>query len=431
MQWEDYKNIHIVGIKGAGTSALAFWLKKKGVNVQGSDVDEQFFSDKILKKISISVLPFSEKNIDSDIDAVIYSPAYDENHIERRAAQKLNIPQFSYPEFLGLIFNDHFGIAIAGTHGKSTTSALVAHILEKTGNDPSAVIGAEVLNWKSNARVGNSKYFVIEADEYKESFLHYKPKALLVTNIDWDHPDHFKTNEHYIRAFQKLASQVDPQGFIIAQEKDAILLKPYASTKNFFTYSAVNIKNPNLIGKHNQQNIGAALTLVSRLDIERGDSENAVASFSGTRRRFEILFENEKIAIIDDYAHHPEEIKSTLAAAKEKFPNHKLWALFQPHTFTRTRHLLQEFAKSFEDADRVWITDIYASARETKSGITAQNLVKEIKKYHTNADYWPFEEQTKNFLENWDHKTQTVILIMGAGDIFKIAYALSQNLTSS
>lgn len=416
-------------------SALACWLKQKGVDVQGSDISEQFFSDTILNKNHIKVMRFDENNIQSDLDAVIYSPAYNENHPERTRARELNIPQFSYPEFLGMIFNKHFGVAVAGTHGKSTTAALIAHILEQTGNDPNAIIGAELLNWDSNARAGlsaglaeNSKYFVIEADEYKESFLNYKPKALLVTNIDWDHPDHFKTREHYIRAFQKLASQIDKNGFIVARPRDGALIKPYLTTQTLATYEPVDIETNYLFGNHNKENIGAALALVKQLGAGEEKAREAIKSFRGTRRRFEILFENKKIAIIDDYAHHPEEIKATLAGAKEKYPNRKIWCLFQPHTFTRTKYLLQDFAKSFEHADRVWITDIYASAREVAQEISAQDLIKEIKKYHDAADYWPFKEKPEKFLDNWDKKTPIAFLIMGAGDIFKIAYALKERI---
>src|SRR3989344_7998160 len=435
------KRIHMIAIKGAGVSGLAQILKGLGHNVSGSDTADTFFTDKILKKTDICVkTPFSVKNIPQNIDLAISSMAYlKSDNIEIKELKKRKIPIFGYANALGSIFNQYYGIAIAGTHGKSTVSAMIAYILEQAGLEPFALIGAELLNWKSNARISkklqanqqisrpknifqikNKKqdsyfeqskkqesYFVIEADEYKEQFLNYKPNIIVLTDIDFDHPDYYKNKKAYKNAFKKFIKNIKRNGVIIKNNK--------LISKNY---------DLQLIGKHNQRNANLAYLTCKKLGIQDKVIKKALIKFKGTRRRLEKVGKFKNATVIDDYAHHPTEVKASLLALKKEYPNKELVVLFHPHTFSRTKEFLKEFAKSLEIADKIYLLDIYSSSREKHSNITSDDIIKNIKKEAKNLKTILYA--IKFFKKNLSSKQ--VLVTMGAGNVCNVAYSLCSQL---
>ena len=435
------KRIHMIAIKGAGVSGLAQILKGLGHNVSGSDTADTFFTDKILKKTDICVkTPFSVKNIPQNIDLAISSMAYlKSDNIEIKELKKRKIPIFGYANALGSIFNQYYGIAIAGTHGKSTVSAMIAYILEQAGLEPFALIGAELLNWKSNARISkklqanqqisrpknifqiNNKkqdsyfeqskkqesYFVIEADEYKEQFLNYKPNIIVLTDIDFDHPDYYKNKKAYKNAFKKFIKNIKRNGVIIKNNK--------LISKNY---------DLQLIGKHNQRNANLAYLTCKKLGIQDKVIKKALIKFKGTRRRLEKVGKFKNATVIDDYAHHPTEVKASLLALKKEYPNKELVVLFHPHTFSRTKEFLKEFAKSLEIADKIYLLDIYSSSREKHSNITSDDIIKNIKKEAKNLKTILYA--IKFFKKNLSSKQ--VLVTMGAGNVCNVAYSLCSQL---
>ena len=425
------KRIHMIAIKGAGVSGLAQILKGLGHNVSGSDTVDTFFTDKILKKTDICVkTPFSVKNIPQNIDLAISSMAYlKSDNIEIKELKKRKIPIFGYANALGSIFNQYYGIAIAGTHGKSTVSAMIAYILEQAGLEPFALIGAELLNWKSNARISkklqanqqisrpknifqikNKKQdscFVIEADEYKEQFLNYKPNIIVLTDIDFDHPDYYKNKKAYKNAFKKFIKNIKRNGVIIKNNK--------LISKNY---------DLQLIGKHNQRNANLAYLTCKKLGIQDKVIKKALIKFKGTRRRLEKVGKFKNATVIDDYAHHPTEVKASLLALKKEYPNKELVVLFHPHTFSRTKEFLKEFAKSLEIADKIYLLDIYSSSREKHSNITSDDIIKNIKKGAKNLKTILYA--IKFFKKNLSSKQ--VLVTMGAGNVCNVAYSLCSQL---
>ena len=421
------KRIHMIAIKGAGVSGLAQILKGLGHNVSGSDTVDTFFTDKILKKTDICVkTPFSVKNIPQNIDLAISSMAYlKSDNIEIKELKKRKIPIFGYANALGSIFNQYYGIAIAGTHGKSTVSAMIAYILEQAGLEPFALIGAELLNWKSNARISKKlqanqqisrpknifqikskkqdSCFVIEADEYKEQFLNYKPNIIVLTDIDFDHPDYYKNKKAYKNAFKKFIKNIKRNGVIIKNNK--------LISKNY---------DLQLIGKHNQRNANLAYLTCKKLGIQDKVIKKALIKFKGTRRRLEKVGKFKNATVIDDYAHHPTEVKASLLALKKEYPNKELVVLFHPHTFSRTKEFLKEFAKSLEIADKIYLLDIYSSSREKHSNITSDDIIKNIKKGAKNLKTILYA--IKFFKKNLSSKQ--VLVTMGAGDVCNVAYSL-------
>ena len=425
------KRIHMIAIKGAGVSGLAQILKGLGHNVSGSDTADTFFTDKILKKTDICVkTPFSVKNIPQNIDLAISSMAYlKSDNIEIKELKKRKIPIFGYANALGSIFNQYYGIAIAGTHGKSTVSAMIAYILEQAGLEPFALIGAELLNWKSNARISKKlqanqqisrpknifqikskkqdSCFVIEADEYKEQFLNYKPNIIVLTDIDFDHPDYYKNKKAYKNAFKKFIKNIKRNGVIIKNNK--------LISKNY---------DLQLIGKHNQRNANLAYLTCKKLGIQDKVIKKALIKFKGTRRRLEKVGKFKNATVIDDYAHHPTEVKASLLALKKEYPNKELVVLFHPHTFSRTKEFLKEFAKSLEIADKIYLLDIYSSSREKHSNITSDDIIKNIKKEAKNLKTILYA--IKFFKKNLSSKQ--VLVTMGAGNVCNVAYSLCSQL---
>ncbi len=451
---QDYNHVYMIGIKGVGMTALAQILKAKGLNISGSDIEEVFITDEVLKKLQIKYYnSFSKNNIPSETDLIIYSTAYGPENVEMQAALERKIDKLSYPEALGCLFNVKCGIAVAGSHGKTTTTAMLGWILIQSNVKPTVVVGSKISNLDTNAYVGNGDCMVIEADEYQNKFKYYDPKVLVVTNIDYDHPDYFKTKEEYHNTFKKFISKVAKKnGTIVSCGDDSELkhiiklYKKHTITYGFNksnTWVATNIyQNKNsttftilknnilkgkvvikLNGSYNVLNTLAAIATADLCGVSLTLIKKALRSFVGTSRRQEYIGQKNSVIMYDDYAHHPTEIRATLSALINKYPKQKVWAVFHPHTFTRTKVFLSQFAKSFKGVYKVIVLDIYGSARETKAVVHSKDLVKRININSQNALYIPSKEEAFLFLKQ-NLKKSDVIITLGAGDVWKITHKL-------
>lgn len=448
------KRVHFVGIKGVAMSALALWYKEAGYSVTGSDISDEFPTDEILSQNGITVLDFSPKNITNiRPDLVIYTGAHGgRQNDEVVAAEAVGIPALPHGKALGSVMKSAFQISVAGSHGKTTTSAMVATVLALSGQDPSWAIGCGMIRGLGfPGHFGKGKIFVAEADEYitdpghdaTPRFLWQNPDILVVTNIDYDHPDAYSTLSDVQEAFVNLQGKQKENGTTIinADDRASEVLRTNAVTygttqsadyqvtgirfgpqRTYFTLhergmevGEFTLKIP---GKHNALNAAAAVIACRLAGVSWQDCKKYLAQFGGTKRRFEMIGEVDGVRIIDDYAHHPDEIRATLAAAHTWYPDKRIFAVFQPHTYSRTRALLSEFAKSFANAYEVILTDIYASAREHETlGINGKTLVSETAKYHRNVYYEPDYGAVSKLLH--EHMGPgDIVLFMGAGNIY-------------
>ena len=405
------KNIHFVGIKGIAMASLAVWAKEAGKIVTGTDVGEQFPSDEVLTTAGISFdVGFDPKHIDQyKPDLVVYTGAHGgRDNEEVQHAAKKGIALLPHGKALGLAMEGHRQITVAGSHGKTTVTAMIAMILAKAGLDPSYAIGSGMISGLGlPGHFGRGEWFVAEGDEYVTDpghdqtprFLWQKPEILVITNIDLDHPDVYPDLDSIAAAFDRLASQ----------SKTVITTRDLSLDTD-----TVKLLVP---GVHNQLNARLAIAAAKRSGVSDGQARAALEGFGGAKRRFEKIGEKDGILFYDDYAHHPAEIAATLAAARGVFPKNRIIAIFQPHTYSRTKALMDEFAHSFGDGDVIILTDIYASAREHDTmGITGETLAHETKKYHENVQFAATKHDVKTYLFSI-LTSGDIVFFMGAGDI--------------
>lgn len=446
-------------------SALAIYAKERGFGVTGSDTEETFVTDKTLQKAGISVLPFSPQNLKSRPEIVVVSAAYSKDNIEVREARRRHLEIKPYSEALAMFANDLQIIAVAGIHGKTTTTALLSFILTKANLDPSFVIGSgEIPSLGATGHFGRGDYFVLEADEYRKSseemtskFLDFSPKVEIITSIEMDHPDMFSTEEKVYDAFYKFACRVPRTGFIVLcvdypktrkiihslvdrnfetygfNEKASWQIVDFLEIQDYSSFYILNCGNKigpfkiKLPGKFNALNATAAIITALRLGIEEKLAKKYLFSFSGVKRRFEKIGQVDNITIIDDYAHHPRSVAMALEAARARYPQAEIYCIFQAHTYSRTKELLNEFASSFRAADHVIITEIYASQRETKATISGQDLASAIRKEQKSVKFIP--DKNKIVQELVDNVTRPALIItMGAGDIYKLGNLILERL---
>ncbi len=456
----SYKNIHFVGIKGVGMAALAVYCQERGFKVTGSDIKENFITDVLLQKFHIPVYPkFDKKNINPDIDLMIYSGAYDiRKNPETKYALVKKIPLLSHGEALGWFMNEKKGISVAGTHGKTTSTALLTTVFVKANLDPSYIIGtSEIKGLKTPGHFGQGNYFIVEADEYQTSlnfqkkprFLWQNPFCVLLTNIDFDHPDVFKDLNEVKEAFRQLIVKIPKNGFLfyngddedirdIIKDLKCRLVSFGENPKNNFVIKKVHFQNQktiveienqnyvfdfslNLIGKHNAFNACGVYAVAKHLGLKESLIRQAFDYYQGCKRRLEKKKEKNGILYYDDYAHHPVEIKNTLEALKSQYPSQRLIVIFQPHTFSRTQALLSDFKQCFQKAEVVIITKIFASVREKQKNfkITSRSLFTAVKQNKSNVFYADSFSQVLGYLKNITKKND-VVVTMGAGDIYKI-----------
>ncbi|OGF74402.1 hypothetical protein A2Y47_02245 [Candidatus Giovannonibacteria bacterium RIFCSPLOWO2_12_43_8] len=413
MNWLN-KKIHCVGIKGSGLSGLAILLKNEGAIISGSDTEEAFPSEDELKKNGIEIEIFSEKNITEDIDLVIYSGAW-KDHFEMENARRLGIEELSYGEALGEFAKGKKTIVITGTHGKTTTTALLGQIFEAGGLDPCVLTGDMVKAWESSVRLptgqaggGKGDYFIVEGDEYQEKFKYFSPVGIIIPSLDYDHPDYFKDKESYQKAFTDWI-RANPQAIVVTEPEEA---DEKIFSKARFIFPGANYKRNALL----------AIRLSRIFGLDDASIISGINNFKGVRRRLDYYsLASGDLIIIYDYAHHPAEIRSTLKALRGQYPEHKIVAIFQPHTYTRTKVFLGDFARAFSDAQEVYFEEIYASAREKNESIKIEDLINLAKEYHQNAFNFSDFDAKKFF-------GKLLFVFMGAGDIWRAAEKLSKSL---
>jgi len=389
------ERVHLVGIGGAGISAIARVLLERGVTVTGSDRERSEYAA-ALEEEGVDVWYGHAREHVHGADVVVASSAIPEDNVELREALDQGIPAYRRPAYLPMLLQGQRTIAVAGTHGKTTTTGMLAWILSEAGKAPGFIVGGMLPNFGTNAHAGTGQDFVIEADEYKQTFLSLTPSIGVVTNVEHDHPDCYPTYEDCVAAFQAFVDRVQDVLVVSADDAGAAGLSPAQARRVTYGISHAaqwtlmeskagkhggmhatlihegedcGTMQISLDGSHNLLNALAAAAGAYEAGIPIADSLSALASYQGAARRFQILGQAQHVTVVDDYAHHPTEIKATLAAARARYPDAGIWAVFQPHTYSRTRTLLTDLRTAFADADHVLVTDIFA-AREVPDGVT-------------------------------------------------------------
>ena len=452
---EKRKHIHLIGIGGTGLSAIAKVLLEQGHIVSGSDMHRSPLATSIEKDGATVFIGHDTKNIEG-AEMIIMSSAIPASNPELIAANDAGIPVFKRSSFLKEWLVDQDCLGVAGTHGKTTTTAMLAWVMASLDTDPSFIIGSVAKNLGTNAHAGKGDYFVIEADEYDRMFHGLYPKVAIVTNMQHDHPDCFPTMEIYREAFIKYANNVVHNGHLIVCADDEETAKLKETTRaDIKTYSygfnpetdyhitalprtdtfnfAISMQGKELTslrlgvsGKHNALNATAVLAAVHQLGLDVEAAANALVEFRGSDRRFDILGTFNGVTLVDDYAHHPTEISATLHAARQHFPKAKIWSVWQPHTYSRTTTLLDDFVISFSDADVVLVTDVYA-AREKNDDFSGQQLADQIK--HDHVHFTPeLNDAIKHLHKNV--RPGDVVIVCSAGSAIAINQELSKKLQS-
>ncbi len=448
-------HVHFIGIGGSGLSAIARLLKESGYMVTGSDrVLSPFAVD--LQTAGVTVHTGHDSRNVRGADWIVRSSAVPDDNLEVQAARAAGIPVYRRADFLGKLMENKLGIAVAGTHGKTTTTAMIAYVLSEMGCDPSFIVGSTLSNYGVNARAGKGQAFVIEADEYDRMFLGLRPRIEVITNLEHDHPDCYPEFQDMVTAFESFVSLLPHNGTLIACMDDpgaaSLLAKALRLGRQVVGYGLQNpatIKAPRWMearntrlnarggfdfevatnapvapaviglqvpGEHNIRNALATLSVAAVLDLSSEAAAHALGKFTGTGRRFEIKGERKGVVVIDDYAHHPTEIKATLAAAKLRYRGHRIWAVWQPHTYSRTRLLFSEFASSFADADETIVTEIYGS-REPRQDFSSRQIVAAMPQASKHF-IATLQETTTYLLEHL--RPNDIVLVLSAGDADQI-----------
>ncbi|ANE47161.1 UDP-N-acetylmuramate--alanine ligase [Paenibacillus swuensis] len=450
------EHVHFIGIGGYGMSAIARVMLEMGYRVTGSDVAQQELTDKLAAKGAQIYIGHEAGNVQG-ANLVVYSTALTKDNVEIMEAEKLNIPVIHRSQMLARLMNVRKGVAVAGAHGKTTTSSMIALVMELCGTDPTYIIGGEIMNVGNNAKAGKGDYVVAEADESDGSFLQYHSTLAVVTNIEPDHLENYDGNyENLKAAYVKFLSQVkdDGKAVICLDDADLAEMKPKLNSEvvtygihSEADYTARNIRlgdrkvayevyhgvtllgevELSVPGKHNVYNSLATIIVCLEAGIPFARIAEAIKEFRGAKRRFQVLGEVDGILVIDDYAHHPTEIEATISAAKATGKH--IIAVFQPQRYTRTFFLLDQFSRAFHEADEVIITDIYSPAGEKQiEGVNSQKLVELIiQNSNANTTYLPTKEEVQTLLLN-RVKSGDLVITMGAGDIWKAADGLAKGL---
>jgi UDP-N-acetylmuramate--alanine ligase len=418
-------HIYFIGIGGIGISSIARMLLLEGKKVSGSDRDASKVTEELEKAGAHIVIGQKTENVPANCDLIIYTVAIGQDNPEFVEAKRLGTKMLTYPETLNIISKEKYTIAVSGTHGKTTTTAMVAKVMIDNSLDPTVIVGSLIGN--SNFIMGKSKYLVVEADEYKKSFHNLEPSIMVITNIDEDHLDFYKDLADIQNSFLHLAQKLPADGFLICNTKLPNLQPVIKGVKcKVIDYSEITLAEKLLVpGEHNRQDARAAVAVGQALGVDMVKANSAVAKFAGTWRRFEFKGKTDSGALIyDDYAHNPQKVKAALQGARELYPEKKIIVVFQPHLFSRTKLLLNEFAKSFNDVDEVILTPIFP-AREAfdptiSSEILAGRVRAESKKEVKN--FANFEAITEYL--NASLKKDDVLITMGAGEQYKIGDSL-------
>ncbi len=450
-------HVHCIGIGGIGVSALARLYRSRGYRVSGSDLARSEITDVLAREgIRVFIGPHRAGHVPSSATRAVYSAAVRPDNPEHGEARRRGIPCQSYARALGELTREFKTIAVAGSHGKSTTTAMVALMMTRAGLDPTVIVGTKLKEFgNANFRLGRSPYLVIEADEYRGSFWNYRPWLAVVTNIDREHLDFYRNLAGVRRGFEKFMAGVSPDGHLVLNADDARLkdtgrmARPLPRNRvhwfSFRNREAPMIRRAMRIpGRHNVANALAAYRVGEILGIPRRRIAEALSAYRGSWRRFDYQGTltlrgapprpelgtkagQAGAKVFADYAHHPTEIKATLQAAREKFPNSRIWCVFQPHHYERTRDLFGEFSRAFGDCDGLLLLDIYEVAgREQKAksrNVSSEKLAVAVRRRGTPALYLPHPNRLKPFFTRW-LRPGDVLLMMGAGSIWEMTKEL-------
>lgn len=480
MDFTRIKKVYFIGIKGVGMTMLAQFMAAKGVEVSGSDTPEVFMTDQILHKMNIRVHQgFAEQNVSKDVNVIVYSTAYNSgNNEEVSAAIRSKVRCLTYAEALAEVFNSHYGVAVIGSHGKTTTTAWLGFLLHEAQKEPNVMVGSRVPQFDGASLVGNSDVLVIEADEYQNKLRYFQPRVVLLNNIDYDHPDYFKTEADYVQAFVDFIKKIPSKGVLVANHDDAHVRK-FARVncrgrlvtyglKDGADFVAYDLRHQegrqyfkvkmraneetiasdpeqdsllkkeiselgdfsiSLTGQHNIYNALAVIAASLELGVTLLDVRRYLGNFLGTARRMEYMGEYRGVKIYDDYAHHPAEIRATLSGIRQLYPKQELVVVFHPHTYTRTLSLLDQFAESFALVDELIVLDIYGSAREQHGGVHSKDLIAKIEALRPQGfapkmiNHIATKEECTEYLKQ-NLKNGQILLLMGAGDVFRIGEEL-------
>ena len=449
--------VHIIGIGGAGMSAIATVLLERGYGVSGSDQSESPPTQMLRERGAQVFVGHRAENV-GEVEAVFISSAIKTDNVELLEAQRRGLPVSKRAQLLGWLMQGSIGVAVAGAHGKTTTTAMVASILMRAGRDPSFIAGGTIAGLNTPAHAGRGREFVIEADEYDRTFLGLQPSVAIVTNVEHDHPDCYPTFESMLQAFRSFVSLLPEDGLLVTCGEDtgSRSLIEFRGSRDVVTYGfgrdvtwRATDAQPNntggsdcvvsrdgvtrgllrlrLPGRHNVLNALAAIAATDYLGLTFEDAREALVEFQGVGRRFEMRGEACGVMVVDDYGHHPTEIRATLSAARMSYPDRSIWAVWQPHTFSRTKLLMDDFAASFNDADHVIVTEVYASRENDSLGIGAADVVARMN--HRDARHAATLADAVTMLAS-RVKSGDIVITLSAGDGTLVSERLLQRLRS-
>lgn len=447
------RNVHFVGIGGIGMSALADLLLARGIAVSGSDVRESNLVEALRSRGARVAIGHASENLRSP-DLVVATSAARSDNPEIARANRAGIPVVKRAELLGWLMDESYGLAVAGTHGKTTTTGMLAFMLHRAGLDPTAMIGGEPLDFPSNGLVGKSRYLVAEADEYDRSFLRLWPRVAIITSVEADHLDCYADLADIVSTFKQFASRVPGDGLLVTCADDPILrdlalavprqsygfdvsadwritscvpVAPYGTSFTFSTpEGSTSTCDLLLSGRHYALDALAAIAAAHHVGVPAERSSREIAVFRGTKRRFEMIGDARGVVIIDDYGHHPTEVRATLSAARERHAG-SLWCVFQPHTVNRTEKLFAEFASAFEDADHVLVLPIYhpAGREQEAESVSSRTLVAAMR--HPDAREVGGLDEAAVLLQR-EVTPGSMVITMGAGDVNRVGQDLLARL---
>ncbi len=431
--FKKFNNIHFIGIGGIGISAIARMMLLDGKKVTGSDRSVSKVTDELATAGAKIAIGQSAENIPAECDLVIRTVAVAEDNLEFLEARRRNLPIMTYPQALHEISKEKFTIAISGTHGKTTTTAMIAKILIDAKLDPTVIVGSLLRETGTNFIAGKSDLFIVEADEYKNAFFNIEPDILVINNIDADHLDFFKDLADIQNSFRQVAEKVPEDGYVIYDGGNNNVLPAVFGLKcHMIDYSKfktipLNLQSP---GNHNRSNAAAAFAVGRMMNVNENAIVNSLENFSGTWRRFEYKGKTKSGALVyDDYGHNPQKVRAALQGAREMFKDKKITVIFQPHLYSRTKFLLKEFSESFVDADVLILLPIYAAREVYDPTITSDILAEEIRKCIGENNGVHFLKEVivandKNDAVTKVPSSADVIITLGAGDVTEISNTL-------
>ena len=451
----EKSNIHFIGIAGIGMSGIALVLLKMGYKVSGSDLVSNNLTEKLAAEGAVIRFGHNHDNIPSETEVVVCSSSINDSNPEILEARKRNLLIVKRAQALAELLNSKKGIAITGTHGKTTTSSLISVMLENCGLDPTAMIGGEVEIFKGNSKYGKGEYVVAEADESDGSFLCLKPLHSVITNVEMEHIDHYKTLEDAIASYAAFANNTKKSGYLFYNaedenikkvlkkfngnresfgfSKDADIYPHKIMMKEFYTSYVCVYKNEvigkvslSIPGKHNILNSLAAILIGFKIGLSFESICRSIQNFTGTKRRFHLRADVDGVMLIDDYAHHPTEIRAVMDACRN-WKDRRIIVVFQPHRYTRTKFLAEDFGRCFKGADKLILTDIYAANEEPMEGVSVKNIYDRVRLHGLNdVKMMNKKSVTRHIMDM--KKRGDMILVLGAGDIKEVSDELSERL---